>query len=355
VRNTGNASITISQLTASPGVFTLEKGPSLPRQLTSGASFTVDIRFMPTADGDVEGVLTVTPQSGNALKVNLRGPARVAAVSVVPELGDFGTVCQGQKVVQRFTLTSTGSADVSVMRPVLDGGSGAFSLTMVDPLANAYPTMLAPRETVMVDVKAAPTTETAMGTLRFPNDAPGDGAKVDLSVASIASGIAVSPGTLDFGAIAADDRSEPVAVGLSNCSMAPLQVVDLDITGSDASAFDVGGTVPPPSIIIPVGGQMRWVVVFAPTHGGSHRASLDIVHGSGTLTVPLSGEGRTDGPDASPDKVPDTPPDGGLEATSYYACSCRTNGDLQGGLLSMAVLAALSRRRTRTLVTKQGR
>jgi hypothetical protein len=345
IRNTGNTATTITQLAASPAAFSLENGPVLPTALAPRATIDVDVRFAPTADGDVEGTLTVTPQAGDPLAVALRGPARVASFTVEPATGDLGTVCQGQSIVQRFALTSTGSADIEVATPTLTG-DGAFRLGLIAPAAGDYPALLAPSAAVTVDVTATPGPAPATGTLRFATDVATDGAvEIPLAVQAIAGGVAVSPGQIEVEAVAVGERSAPATVTLSNCAEAPLQVLDLDITGPDAASFDVGGMLPPPAIAVPVASQIRWTVVFSPERVGSHSATLTIVHAGGTLTVPLTaeasdGSGGPGGPDAGGGA--------GVDDTSYYACSCRVPGDSPaGGALLVVVVVLVVRRRTR--------
>jgi hypothetical protein len=343
VRNTGNTAATIAQLAAAPAAFSLENGPVLPTELAPRASFTVDVRFTPVADGDVEGALTVTPQAGDPLAVALRGPARVASFTVEPATGDLGTVCQGQSIVQRFALTSTGSADIEVATPTLAGDS-AFRLGLLAPAAGDYPALLAPSAAVTVDVTATPGPTPATGILRFATDVATEGTvEIPLAVQAIAGGVAVSPGELTVETVAVGERSAPATVTLSNCAEAPLQVLDLDIGGPDAAAFDVGGMLPPPAIAVPVASQIRWTVVFSPERVGSHTAMLTIVHAGGTLTVPLIAEASdgSGGPGS-----PDAGSGAGVDDTSYYACSCRApgGGGAGGGALVLVVFLVLRRR-----------
>jgi hypothetical protein len=345
LRNTGNTATTLAQLAAAPAVFSLENGPVLPMELAPRATVNVDVRFTPTADGDVEGALTVTPQAGDPLTVALHGPARVASFTVEPATGDLGTVCQGQSIVQRFALTSTGSADIEVAMPTLSG-DGAFRLGLIAPAAGDYPSLLAPSSSATVDVTATPGAAPATATLRFQTDvATGGVFDVPLAVQAIAGGVAVSPGQIDVAPIAVGERSAPVTVTLSNCGETPLQVVDLDIGGPDAAAFDVGGMLPPPAIAVPVSSQIRWTIVFSPEREGAHSAMLTITHAGGTLTVPLTGEGSAGGGPGSPDAGSGAGID---EDDSYYACGCQApRGGAASGWLVLLVALALRRRSRR--------
>ena len=195
------------------------------------------------------------------------------------------------------------------------------------------------------DVTATPTAPTTAATLRIATDVTPDGtAEVPLTIAAIADGVGVAPGMVDFGTLAVEQSSEPIAVSLSNCGDAALPILDLDITGDDADAFDVGGTVPPPAISVPIASSIRWTVVFSPTRPGAHSATLVIAHDGGMLTVPLAGMGATDAPDAGPGG----PLDGGaaVDGTSYYACSCRAPASPGGAaVIAVAILLAVRRRR----------
>lgn len=345
IENVG-AAMSITAMAATPSVFTITNAESLPISIGAGDTTELDLRFTPTADGDVPGTLTVTGSSGDPLLVTLLGPGRVAAFTVQPSSYDFGAVCVGTQSVKRFSVTSTGSADFEIEAPALVDPDVAFDLAMIDPDESEFPATIAPSGTVTVDVTAAPTSASAVGTLKFATDVDPDGdVDVTLQIVAITSGVGVGPAAVDFGPVPVDGVSTPQEISLANCDVAPLAVSSVRVIGDDAGAFAVGGTLPPPNLIVPVSGNVRWTVVFRPDHEGAHSASLEIMHALGTTLVPLDGLGDVPDPDAGPTGNPDG--GAGFDTTSYYACTCRGSGGATGAapLLLVVVLGLVRRRR----------
>lgn len=350
ITNSSGSTVSLQSLTASPGVFTILNAPSLPLSLAAGADTSLDVRFTPTADGDLPGTLTIGQSSGDPLVVNLLGPGRVASFAVSPDSHDFGMVCAGSSVVKRFSVTSTGSADFQIEQPGLVDPDVVFELAMINPSEGDYPWTVTPSGTVTVDVTASPTTASADGTLELRTDVDDGDVDVALAIIGISDGVGIGPATVDFGPVAVDGVSTPEEVGLANCDAEPLLVTALSLTGADAAAFAIGGTLPPPDLTVPVAGTQRWTVVFRPTRAGAHSANLLITHAQGTGTIPLFGMGDVGDPDAGPGGSVDAGTDPGFDTTSYYACWCRAGGGARPEAAAPIVLAfvlVLRRRRRR--------
>ncbi len=347
ISNISGGTTQVQGLVAAPGVFTVVNAPTLPVTLAAGDDTELDVRFTPTADGDVPGTLTIDGSTGDPLVVTLLGPGRVASFTVSPDTYDFGMVCAGSTAIKRFSVTSTGSADFEIDLPGLVDPDVAFDLAMVDPQMDQYPCTVTPSGTVTVDVTASPSSSSASGTLTLRTDVdPAGDVDVPLSIISISSGVGVGPALVDFGPVLVDGISTPQEVGLANCNTEPLLVSSVDVIGDDAAAFAVGGTLPPPDLSVPVTGSVRWTVVFRPDREGSHSASLRIMHAAGTSLVPLEGFGSTGDQDAGPGGED---AGAGLDTTSYYACWCRTG---KGGTdpvaaapIMLAFVLVLRRRR----------
>src|SRR5882762_1050360 len=80
--NSGNNAITLIQIAASGGGFTL-KGPTLPLTLSGGQSATFTITFTPSAMGSVSGSLSITrSESTTPHASNASGPMAPLIVTV---------------------------------------------------------------------------------------------------------------------------------------------------------------------------------------------------------------------------------------------------------------------------------
>jgi hypothetical protein len=345
IENIGGVAITVNSIGVTPDVFEIEGAPSLPMSLGAGGMIELDLRFTPAADGDVEGELTVTPAAGDPLMVAVHGPGRVASYAVEPANYDFGTVCAGMSTVKRFTVTSTGSADIEVSLPALVDPDGAFDLAMIDPQPADYPATLTPLSMAVFDVVAMPPEGDSDGIIGVSTDVvPGGSTDVSLSAAAIADGIALSPSPLDFASVVINETSEIQSVTLANCDDVDLTITAVDITGDDADSFSVGGTLPPPDLLVAVQGSVQWTVVFEPERLGDHSATLEVTTSAGVMTVPLTGVGESSGGDGG-----GVDGGAGFDTTSYYACECRS-GFSAGGAIPLVVaflLLVVPRRRRR--------
>jgi hypothetical protein len=268
----------------------------------------------------------------------------VASFAVEPLEYDFGTVCVGQSVVQRFTVSSTGSADIVLELPALTDPDGAFDIAMIDPATPDYPAILSPSSTATFDVVAMPPEGSSDGLVSVTTDVTPDGtAGLPVGVTAIADGIALSPADVDFGGVVINETSSLQSVTVSNCEDVPLIVTAVDVTGADAASFSVGGTLPPPDVMVAVQGSVQWTVVFEPTRLGDHAATLEITTSGGVVSVPLVGVGTSDSGDGGP-------PDGGagFDTTSFYACACRGGADAGGAapiVIALVILFSTGRRR----------
>jgi MYXO-CTERM domain-containing protein len=341
VENIGGVAIMVDTITADQAVFTLENLPTLPMSLGAGGMITFDVRFTPEADGDVGGMLTVT-SSADPLQVALNGPGRVASFTVEPDGFDFGTLCVGMSTVQRFTVTSTGSADIEVSLPALSDPDSAFDIAMIDPAPADYPAMLTPQGMAVFDIVAMPPEGDSAGSIAVTTDVETGGtADLPITVSAIAEGVALSPSPVDFSTVVINETSEIHTVTLANCDPVPLMVTAVDITGPDADSFSVGGTLPPPDLMVAVQGSVQWTVVFEPERLGDHTATLEVTTSAGVMTVPLSGVGESASGDGGVDGG------AGFDTTSYYACACRGGADPGGALPFAALLLLLLPRRRR--------
>jgi len=124
--NTGNASLSITQLSVSGGAFSLS-GTTTPYWLAPGAVLTVTVTFSPTAVTTYSGALTVISDAVNSpLTVSLSGTgAQVpqAQISANPASMNFAAVPAGGNKVQSLSLTNTGNA-VAQINQINVSGTG---------------------------------------------------------------------------------------------------------------------------------------------------------------------------------------------------------------------------------------
>lgn len=330
--------------------------------LAPGASDRVTLKFRPTADGLVPGMLTIN-WDATSLAIPLSGPGTIAVAGVTPSAPEggnveLGAVCVGQPRTQHFTVDSTGTGPFRISAIELTGQG--FTLMLGAPL----PITVGPGVSYGFDVVADPSGVAPItGTLTVTTDVPGNAVRtVPLRAVGLASGLGVAPADgIDFGTVDPDVVSAESAVTLTNCNTGTLAITGAALQGTDRGEFIItGGTLPTvasPLRLAP-SDSAQWLLAYQPIDPGASAARFHLTHdgpGGGT-DVAVTGRG-TGGPDI------DAGVDGGIDAgidapgnpidddgkSSYYACAA-TGGSGLASLLLVAgasILATRLRRRRR--------
>jgi Abnormal spindle-like microcephaly-assoc'd, ASPM-SPD-2-Hydin len=178
--SSGTSPLTVNSLSISGSGFSA--GPAtLPATLTVGQSLTVQIAFSPQTAGSATGKLTISSNSttGATSTVSLGGTG-VATTTPTLSLSttalSFGSVTDGTSTKQALTLSSTGTAALTVSS-VSAAGTG-FSV-----VGGTFPVSLNPGTSTTVTVQFAPTTTgTLTGQLAInSNSSTGSSVAVGLS------------------------------------------------------------------------------------------------------------------------------------------------------------------------------
>lgn len=122
VRNTGNASLSVSKVELSSPLFAMTT--TLPFSVSPGVTDSLSFTFRPTEpDQRITGTATLTTDdpAKPTITLNLAGTG-VAAVAVpMPTRIDFGEVYRTETGTQTFRLTNAGSNDLVIQDAVLQG------------------------------------------------------------------------------------------------------------------------------------------------------------------------------------------------------------------------------------------
>jgi hypothetical protein len=178
--SSGTSPLTVNSLSISGSGFSL--GPAtLPATLAVGQSLTVQVGFSPKTAGSATGNLTINSNSttGATSTVSLSGTG-VATTTPTLSLSttalSFGSVTDGTSTKQTLTLSSTGTAALTVSS-VSAAGTG-FSI-----VGGTFPVSLNPGASATVTVQFAPTTTgTLTGQLAInSNSSTGSSVVVGLS------------------------------------------------------------------------------------------------------------------------------------------------------------------------------
>lgn len=333
-RNLGATPVSIGPigLAAAGEGFTLAGQPTTVETLGPGATRSFDVVFAPTAALEGARATTIT---GFDRPVAVTGAATVPRYRVAPASHDFGAVCTGTAVEVDLALFVEPSAEIQVTAPTVTG-SPAFDLSYVAPDAAGYLAPLAPGASATVRVSALVPAGVSDGVVTWSTDASaGDRREVVLRAEGLGDGLAISPGSLDFGLVAPGGTSDVRPITATACGGATL---DVTATVSGAS-FVLGGA---PTQTVTGSPATPWSVRFEPTAPGTYTGTLTLVPvGGAPVVVELRGEARAGG-DADAGAGP---------TTNYYACGCASPGGAASGqalvLLGLGLAAARRRRRPR--------
>jgi hypothetical protein len=287
--STGNAPLDINTITLSGAAFSVGT-LSLPATLQPNQQLTVTVTFDPTTQGPDAGTLTVmsNDNSGPAT-VSLGGYGRTAAapqLTVNPTAVSFGNVPLNVASTQPVTLTSTGTAPVTISAAAANGAP--FSVSGVN-----LPVTLNPNQSVTLQVQFDPNaTGSASGQLTVTsNSTTGATTNIPLSgtgTAATTPGLTVSTNSLSFGNVAVNS-SATLPVTLTSSGSAPVTISTAALNGTGFT--DSGATFP---VTLNPNQSVTLQVKFNPTTAGAATGQLTINSNSSTgsnAVVQLSGTG----------------------------------------------------------------
>ena len=282
--NTGTASVTVQQISASGSGFAVSHA-ALPWKLASGQSATFSISFTPTAGSTSSGSVSIVSNAyDSTLSIPLTGAGASAGIlSANPTSNSFGSVQVGSSASQYQSVTNSGGSNVNISQANVSGSG--FSISGL-----SLPITLTPGQSYTFSTVFAPTSSgTASGSIIMVSDASNSNLSIALSGTATASGqLLLSPATLDFGSI---------TVGQNKSLTATLSASGSSVTVSSASTsnpeFSLSGVSFP--LALAAGQSTPVSVTFTPQSSGT--ASGSISFSSNALTNPtietLTGAGVT--------------------------------------------------------------
>jgi hypothetical protein len=176
--SSGTSSVTVNSVSITGAAFSIVAG-TFPVTLTPSQSVTLQVEFKPTATGSTTGQLTISSNSttGGTAVVSLSGTGTTGNSQLT--LGatslNFGSVTVNSSATQSLTLTSSGTAPVTV-NSVSIAGAGFTTV------GGSFPITLNPNQSTTLQVQFKPTTAGSVtGNLTInSNSASGGTAVVSL-------------------------------------------------------------------------------------------------------------------------------------------------------------------------------
>ena len=302
VTSTGTAPATISSgsITGTGYTATYAGVPvqnlSAPITLQPGQVVTFSVAFDPTATGASNGQLSLATDTGSPVNVSLTGTGvqnTTPALTVSAPSLNFGDVQMGSKATLQLTLTSSGTAPVTISSGTIAGQAFGISSVAYPVGITGWPATLNPGQQVVLSIAFAPDSATSFtGDLAVASNASGGTANVPLSGtgdAVPAPNLTLSTTSIDFGQSAIGTKVSRTLT-LTSTGNAPLNVNTITVSGA---MFSIG-TVTLPATLQP-GQQLPVTVIFDPTTAATDAGTLTVTSDdpSGPATVSLGGLGTT--------------------------------------------------------------
>src|SRR5262249_9322823 len=280
--NTGNSSVTVSQVTAS-GSGVSVSGLTAPVTIAPSQSVPITVKFAPTISGAVAGSVNVTNSEGIKTVAAVTGTGVQAGISVTPSIASFGSVVTGTTNSQTIQVKNNGTASLTVSQVSATGAGYSISgLTL--------PLNLTAGQTGSFNVQYAPNSAGAVtGSISIVSNAPNSPATVALSGTGVAATttLSVRPGSLSFGSVN-DGSAASQGFTVTNTGNSNVSVSSIIASGTGYSILSGAGAV-----TLSPNQSTSVSVQFAPKTAGAASGSVSIAsNASGSpATVTLSGTG----------------------------------------------------------------
>ncbi|HEY2120989.1 MAG TPA: choice-of-anchor D domain-containing protein [Candidatus Acidoferrum sp.] len=281
--NTGNSSVTISQISITGVAFT-GSGIALPFTLAAGQSVSLSVAFSPAAVGTSAGAITVVSNATNSpATISLSATGVQPQITVVPTGISFGSVTDGVTNTQTVTVKNSGTANLTVTQATITGngftGSGI-----------SLPLTLAPGASSTFTLSFTPTTaSTSSGFLTLISNAQTSSLSVPLSGAGVAQvqQLSTSATSLSFGSqTLSTSASQPVTI--TNTGNSSVTISQVSVTGT---GFSFSGLTAP--LTLTAGQSTSFNTIFDPTTAGNFTGTATIASNAtnSPQSIALSGSG----------------------------------------------------------------
>jgi hypothetical protein len=178
IRNTGTATLSISQLAASGSGYSAS-GFSLPLNVAAGQQTTITVVFVAPAVGPAPGNISIVSNaatSPTSVSLSGTGIAATFTLGISPASLSFGNVTTGTSAAaQNVVITDTGNSSVAISQITLSGTG--YTMT-----GGSAPVTLTPSQSITLAVQFGPNaTGLVNGNISIVSNASGSPATVSLT------------------------------------------------------------------------------------------------------------------------------------------------------------------------------
>ena len=242
---------------------------SAPITLQPGQRVTFSVAFDPTTTNNANGQLSLSTDTGSPVNVALTGQGvqdTSPALTVSAPSLDFGHVQVGAKSALQLTLTSSGTAPVTISSSTIAGQGFQISSVAYPAGVSGWPATLNPGQQVVLSISFAPdSADSFTGDLALASDASGGTANIPLSGtgdAVPAPNLTLSTTSISFGQTQIGTKVSRTLT-LTSTGNAPLDINTITVSGA---AFSVG-TLSLPATLQP-NQQLTVTCDLRPNDGG---------------------------------------------------------------------------------------
>jgi Abnormal spindle-like microcephaly-assoc'd, ASPM-SPD-2-Hydin len=293
LNNSGNATLTISNIISSSPEFLTPDVIAYPMEVGPGDSTEVVIRFAPTTFGPKNAIITVIsddPKGPHTIAVSGMAPAPRLSL-VLADQGSFHATCIGCFTDEPLILNNSGKCTLTVTS--ITSSSGDFLVAEV----LAFPLTIGQGDSLPIPIRFAPTSFGAKSaTITVSSNDPAG--LHTIGVSGVAPAPALSLVIADHGAFSAtcvgSFADEPLI--LNNSGKCTLTVTSITSTSAEFLVPEVlsfpltigpGDALPIPIRFAPTsfGAKSATITVNSNDPAGSHTVAVSGVAPSGKLTV----------------------------------------------------------------------
>ncbi len=294
LENIGAAPLTVTQ-TAPPtdGAFSLNVGTVT---IAAGCQVPLTASYKPVLAGKRSFVIVLQTDSPKipVLTIILSGEGEKGALTVSPQVVNFGDVVIHTSVSRTITVTNISAFALMITPSAVQGPTGmAFSVGRTDP----FP--LGAGQAIEVTATYAPVVPSAADSAQFALT-PNIGPPIAVSLLGIAleSGLQTSPSFLDFSFVA-PGQAPTKTVRLVNVGNIPVTIAAVVLAasvGQSSAAYSIPAGLPSgagtPRVLAP-GHELDVPVTFSPPQLGYYPGELRVTAADliGLYAIPLKGYG----------------------------------------------------------------
>ena len=282
VTNTGNANVTISQITVS-GKDVSASGIATPLALAAGQAKAMNVSFSPSTAENVTGNVTVTSSQGSSAVIAVSGTGVQAALGLNPSSVAFGSVPVGSANSQTVQVSNPGTGVLTISQ-VKAAGSG-FSINGI-----TLPTSINPGATSTFNVQYLPTAAGSVpGSVSIVSNAPSSPNALALSGTGVAAirALAFTRTSIGFGNVkTAGSVSE--SIGITNTGNSDVTISQIIASGA---GFGVNGASTP--VTLSPTQTLAIAPTFSPGSAGSVNGTVTVTSNAtgSPATITLTGTG----------------------------------------------------------------